>query len=307
MRAALAEAALAAGEGERRTARSPSSTRRWWRAAASRVRASGDPTAHAVMVALREAARRLGRRSLPGLTVFCAVEPCAMCAGALLQADVDDGRVRAGRPARGRLRLGRPAGRRARPAAPAPGRVGHPPGRRRRPAPRPRRPGRRAAEAEPPPAPVREGRVERLCYPRPRRGVRVVDGAALEKRCAKAPWVRIPPSPPSASAATSGHPVAPALGRGRATHGSPERSPRGLGRRTGNAVWGNPSWVRIPPLRQPAADAGLSWAGRARRGTSGALYLQSAPAGLNPLPRPAFADADGAIGVEDRVPRSGDA
>ena len=47
--------------------------------------------------------------------------------------------------------------------------------------------------------------------------------------------------------------------------------------------------------------------GRARRGTSGALYLQSAPAGLNPLPRPAFAEADGAIGVEDRVPRSGDA
>ena len=47
--------------------------------------------------------------------------------------------------------------------------------------------------------------------------------------------------------------------------------------------------------------------GRARRGTSGALYLQSAPAGLNPLPRPAFADADGAIDVEDRVPRSGDA
>jgi hypothetical protein len=46
---------------------------------------------------------------------------------------------------------------------------------------------------------------------------------------------------------------------------------------------------------------------RARRGTSGALYLQSAPAGLNPLPRPAFAEANGAIGVEDRVPRSGDA
>src|SRR6266478_1661376 len=34
-------------------------------------------------------------------------------------------------------------------------------------------------------------------YPLPRRGVRVVDGAALEKRCAKAPRVRIPPSPPS--------------------------------------------------------------------------------------------------------------
>ena len=65
------------------------------------------------------------------------------------------------------------------------------------------------------------------------------------------------------------------------------------------------------PLRHPpscrSARSALSSAGRARRGTSGALYLQSAPAGLNPLPRPAFASAAGAIDVEDRVPRSGDA
>jgi len=47
--------------------------------------------------------------------------------------------------------------------------------------------------------------------------------------------------------------------------------------------------------------------GRARRGASGALYLQSAPAGLNSLPRPTFAKAVGAADVEDRVPRSGDA
>src|SRR4029079_15876353 len=38
-------------------------------------------------------------------------------------------------------------------------------------------------------------------YSLARRGVRVVDGAALEKRCAKAPWVRIPPSPPGADLA----------------------------------------------------------------------------------------------------------
>ena len=38
-----------------------------------------------------------------------------------------------------------------------------------------------------------------LWYPLARRGVRVVDGAALEKRCAKAPRVRIPPSPPKSS------------------------------------------------------------------------------------------------------------
>src|SRR5919197_6632972 len=45
-----------------------------------------------------------------------------------------------------------------------------------------------------------------LCYPLERRGVRVVDGAALEKRCAKAPWVRIPPSPPSTLTHGSGRP-----------------------------------------------------------------------------------------------------
>jgi tRNA(adenine34) deaminase len=50
---------------------------------------SGDPTAHAVMVVLREAARRLGRPDLSGLIVFSAVEPCAMCVGALMEADVD--------------------------------------------------------------------------------------------------------------------------------------------------------------------------------------------------------------------------
>lgn len=53
------------------------------------VAATGDPTAHAVIVALREAARRLGRTSLSGLTVFSVVEPCAMCVGALLQSDAD--------------------------------------------------------------------------------------------------------------------------------------------------------------------------------------------------------------------------
>ena len=50
---------------------------------------TGDPTAHAVMVVVREAARRLGRADLSGLVVFSAVEPCAMCVGALLEADVD--------------------------------------------------------------------------------------------------------------------------------------------------------------------------------------------------------------------------
>jgi len=53
------------------------------------VQATGDPTAHAVVVALREAASRLGTPSLAGVTVFAMVEPCAMCFGALQQSDVD--------------------------------------------------------------------------------------------------------------------------------------------------------------------------------------------------------------------------
>ena len=46
--------------------------------------------------------------------------------------------------------------------------------------------------------------------------------------------------------------------------------------------------------------------GRARRGTSGALYLQTAPAGLNSHPRSPFSRAAASSDVEDRVPRSGE-
>ncbi len=49
---------------------------------------SGDPTAHAEIVALREAARQLGGYRLTGTTLFCTLEPCAMCAGALVNARV---------------------------------------------------------------------------------------------------------------------------------------------------------------------------------------------------------------------------
>jgi tRNA(adenine34) deaminase len=44
-----------------------------------------DPTAHAEIVALREAARKVGNHRLIGSTVYVTVEPCAMCAGALVQ------------------------------------------------------------------------------------------------------------------------------------------------------------------------------------------------------------------------------
>ena len=50
-----------------------------------------DPTAHAEVIALRDAATRLGNYRLPGATLYVTLEPCAMCAGAILQARI--GRV----------------------------------------------------------------------------------------------------------------------------------------------------------------------------------------------------------------------
>lgn len=48
-----------------------------------------DPTAHAEVVALREAAQRLGNYRLDGCTLYVTLEPCAMCSGAMLHARVD--------------------------------------------------------------------------------------------------------------------------------------------------------------------------------------------------------------------------
>lgn len=47
-----------------------------------------DPTAHAEIVALRQAAARLGNHRLTGCTMVATIEPCAMCAGALLHARI---------------------------------------------------------------------------------------------------------------------------------------------------------------------------------------------------------------------------
>jgi tRNA(adenine34) deaminase len=47
-----------------------------------------DPTAHAEMVALREAARKMGNYRLLGATLYVTIEPCAMCAGAMIQARI---------------------------------------------------------------------------------------------------------------------------------------------------------------------------------------------------------------------------
>jgi tRNA(adenine34) deaminase len=48
-----------------------------------------DPTAHAEVLALRQAAARLGRWRLGGCTVYASLEPCPMCLGAMLSARVD--------------------------------------------------------------------------------------------------------------------------------------------------------------------------------------------------------------------------
>jgi tRNA(adenine34) deaminase len=44
-----------------------------------------DPTAHAEMIALRQAAQKLGNWRLIGVTLYCTLEPCPMCAGAMIQ------------------------------------------------------------------------------------------------------------------------------------------------------------------------------------------------------------------------------
>lgn len=51
--------------------------------------ADNDPTAHAELTAIREAARRLGRWRLSGCTVYVTLEPCPMCAGAMHQGRIE--------------------------------------------------------------------------------------------------------------------------------------------------------------------------------------------------------------------------
>jgi len=52
----------------------------------NRKEATCDPTAHAEIQALQEAARTLGGWRLPGVTLYCTLEPCPMCAGAMIHA-----------------------------------------------------------------------------------------------------------------------------------------------------------------------------------------------------------------------------
>jgi tRNA(adenine34) deaminase len=86
---ALAEAQLAAERGERPIAAVAVVDEAMVARAHDKVEQADDPTAHAVIVALRDASRRLGRGRLRDATIFSTVEPCAMCVGALLESDVE--------------------------------------------------------------------------------------------------------------------------------------------------------------------------------------------------------------------------
>jgi tRNA(adenine34) deaminase len=58
---------------------------RGWNAPIARC----DPTAHAEILAIREAAARTGNYRLEGATLCCTLEPCVMCAGAIVAARID--------------------------------------------------------------------------------------------------------------------------------------------------------------------------------------------------------------------------
>jgi tRNA(adenine34) deaminase len=55
----------------------------------NRVEKSNDAALHAEMIALKQASRKLGRWRLSGCTMYVTLEPCAMCAGAMVLARID--------------------------------------------------------------------------------------------------------------------------------------------------------------------------------------------------------------------------
>ena len=86
---ALAEAQLAIERGERPDAAVAVVGDAMVARAHDRVQETNDPTAHAIVVALRETARKLGVERLADATIFATREPCVMCVGALLESDVE--------------------------------------------------------------------------------------------------------------------------------------------------------------------------------------------------------------------------
>lgn len=88
MRAALAEARKAAERGEVPVGAVVVREGRIVARGSNRPIGTGDPTAHAEIVALRRAARRAGNYRLTDCDLFVTLEPCAMCLGAVVQARV---------------------------------------------------------------------------------------------------------------------------------------------------------------------------------------------------------------------------
>ena len=88
MRAALAQAEDAAHNGEVPVGALVAKDGEIIAAASNRVLETGDPTAHAEILALRAAAERLGNYRLIGCDLYTTVEPCLMCAGAIVHARI---------------------------------------------------------------------------------------------------------------------------------------------------------------------------------------------------------------------------
>jgi tRNA(adenine34) deaminase len=89
MRLALAEAKAAAEEGEIPVGALAVKNGEVVAAARNRRESARDPTAHAELIAIQAAAQALGAWRLSGVTLYVTLEPCAMCAGALVLARVD--------------------------------------------------------------------------------------------------------------------------------------------------------------------------------------------------------------------------
>src|SRR6266581_5556702 len=88
MQAALEEARSAAAAGEVPIGAVLAHDGKIVARSGNRTIRSNDPTAHAEIFVLREAARLLGNYRLAGTTLYVTIEPCCMCAGAIIQARV---------------------------------------------------------------------------------------------------------------------------------------------------------------------------------------------------------------------------
>jgi tRNA(adenine34) deaminase len=89
MREALALAREAAGRGEVPVGAVAVHDGRIVGRGANAREGARDPAAHAELLAIQEAARTLGRWRLTGVTLYVTLEPCAMCAGAMVLARID--------------------------------------------------------------------------------------------------------------------------------------------------------------------------------------------------------------------------